>query len=304
MDLTEAADELYSLLPEEFVSRRNALAAEAKAAGDKELSASIKKLAKPTTAAWAVNLLVRQDPDQVEQVLELGAQLRGAQESMAGDELRQLGRQRRQLTAAVTRQARGIAADLGQRLGEPVAGQVEETLHAAMVDPDAAQAVRTGMLVKPLTVTGMAAEAVVESVAVPGSLGETAVRRAPSRPAGKPSRKAAPEPHRPDLTVVEDHTREVEEAEAAVADAERTLAEAERRLTKAERKVDKREAKALQLRAELDELRRKVADLEQRIEDHEDDLAAAEDARDEREEEVASARAEADRARKALEALR
>ena len=113
VDLMAAADELYSLRPDEFVPRRNALAAEAKGSGDKELAAEVKKLAKPNTAAWVVNMLVRHESDQVEQVLELGAQLREAQESMAGEELRQLGRQRRQLTSAVTRQARALAAELG-----------------------------------------------------------------------------------------------------------------------------------------------------------------------------------------------
>ncbi len=171
MDLMAAADELYALLPEEFISRRTELATEAKDAGDKALSAEIKKLAKPTTAAWVVNMLVRHDAEQVEQVLSLGAALRQAQESMAGDELRELGRQRRQLTAAVTRQARGLAAELGQKVGDPVATQVEETLHAAMVDEDAAKAVRTGLLVKPLAVAGAEAVGVVESVAVPGCAG-------------------------------------------------------------------------------------------------------------------------------------
>ena len=302
MDLMAAADELYALLPEEFITRRTELAAEAKDAGDKALSAEIKKLAKPTTAAWVVNMLVRHEAEQVEQVLSLGAALRQAQESMAGDELRELGRQRRQLTSAVTRQARGLAAELGQRVGDPVATQVEETLHAAMVDEDAAKSVRTGLLVKPLAVTGAEAVGVVESVAVPGALGETAVRRAPAPAARRPAKKA--EPAKPELSVVEDNSRAIEEAEAAVAEAEAELAAAERRLEKAQRKVEKREARGLQLQAELDELRRRVAELEQRIEANEDELSDAEDERDEREDWVEEARSAVERARKALDALR
>ena len=57
-------------------------------------------------AAWVVNLLVRREAEQVEQVLGVGAALREAQANMAGDELRALTRQRRQLTAAVTTRAR------------------------------------------------------------------------------------------------------------------------------------------------------------------------------------------------------
>lgn len=301
VDLTEAADELYSVLPDEFVARRSELAARARDDGDKALAAEIKKLPKPTTAAWVVNMLVRHEPDQVQQVLDLGAALREAQASMAGEELRQLGRQRRQLTAAVTREVRVLAAELGQRIGEPIADQVEETLHAGMVDEAAAEAVRTGMLVRPLAVTGLEATGVAEAVAVTGALGQTAVRRAPAPPTS--GRKRA-EPQKPELTVVQDNSRAVAEAEDALAEAEAAQADAERRLAKAQRKVEKREAKALQLQAELEELRRRIAEVEERLEANEDELSEAEDARDERDEAVAVARAAVERARKLLDDLR
>lgn len=300
VDLTAAADELYSLLPEEFVARRNALATEARKDGDRELSAQVKQLGKPSIAAWVVNMLVRHDSDQVQQVLELGAALREAQTSMAGDELRQLGRQRRQLTAAVTRRARSLASDLGEKVSESVAAQVEDTLHAAMVDEDAAKAVGTGMLVKPLSVTGTEAADVVDSVAIPSALGETVVRRAPAPRA----KKAPAEPEKADLTVVEDNSRAIEDAEKELAQAEGEQSSAERRLEKARRKVEKREAKGLQLQSELEELRRRVAELEQRIEANEDELSEAEDARDAEEESVEAARRAVEQARKALNALR
>ena len=295
-----AADELYALLPEEFVTRRNALAAEAKKAGDKELSAKIKKLTKPNTAAWVVNMLVRRDADQVEQILDLGTALREAQASMAGEELRQLGRQRRQLTSAVTRQASQLAGELGEKVSESIAAQVEDTLHAAMIDEDAAKAVRTGMLLKPLEVTGTEAADVVESVAFPEALGETAVRR----PAAPRAKKAEAASEKPELTVVEDNTRAIEEAERDLAQAESQLAGAERRLEKAQRKVEKREAKGLQLQSELEELRRRIAEVEQRVDDNEDDLSDAEEDRDAREDAAEEARRAVEQARKTLEALR
>lgn len=300
VDLMEVADELYSVRPDEFVARRSSLVLEAKGGGDKSLADEIKKLVKPNTAAWVVNMLVREQSEQLEQVLDLGAALREALASMAGDELRELGRQRRQLTAAVTRQARSLASELGQRVNDPVAAQVEGTLHAAMIDEDAAKAVRTGMLVKPLAVSGTEVAGIVESVALPSALGETAVRRAPAPRQAR--RKQAPP--KPELTVVEDSSRAVAEAEAALADAETELAEAERRLAKAVDKVEKREAKGLQLNAELEELRRRVAELEQRIDSNEDELSDAEEARDAREEAVEEARRGVERARKALQALR
>jgi hypothetical protein len=315
VDLRAAADELYALRPDGFVARRDELAAEAKQAGDRTLAADVKKLPRPSVAAWAVNMLLRHHPDQVEQVLDLGAALREAQESMAGDELRQLGRQRRQLTAAVTRQARSLASELGQKLGDAAVTQVEETLHAAMVDAEAARAIRTGLLAKPLAVTGTEAADVVESVAVRCALGKSAVRRASvgRRTGGKAADAGAaradeqsrPEPsHRPELSVVPDNSRAIKEAEAELAGAEQALADAERKLVKAGRKVEKRTAKGLQLRAELEELRRRAAELEERIEANEDELAEAEETRDEREAAVSGAQAGTDRARKALEGLR
>ena len=300
MDLTAAADELYSLRPDEFIPRRTELTNEVKA-DNKELAAEIKKLAKPTTAAWVVNMLVRHESDQVEQVLELGASLREAQMSMSGDELRQLSKQRRQLTAAVTRQARALAHELGQKIGDPVATQVEETLHAAMVDEDAAKAVRTGLLVKPLAVSGSDVPDIVESVAIPSAIGETAVRRAPS-PRPKPRKRA--EPPKPELSVVEDNSRAIAEAEHELAQAEAELSAAERRLSQAQRKVEKREAKGLQLQSELEELRRRVAEVEQRVEANEDELSATEEERDTQEDSVGEARRAVDKARKALDALR
>ncbi len=52
-------------------------------------------------------------------------------------ELRALTRRRRQLTAAVTTQARGVAKERGLKVTAAVADQIEATLTAAMVDEGA-----------------------------------------------------------------------------------------------------------------------------------------------------------------------
>ncbi|MFZ2504288.1 MAG: hypothetical protein WAW88_16630, partial [Nocardioides sp.] len=115
--LLELADGLYALPLAEFTPARDALAHELKvgdsAAGlapDKELAARVKALRRPTLAAWVVNLLVRREADQVDQILAVGAALREAQRNADGEELRTLTRQRRQLTAAVTTRSRALAA--------------------------------------------------------------------------------------------------------------------------------------------------------------------------------------------------
>ena len=294
MDLEEAARELYAAGPGDFVGRRTELAGQARDGGDRSLAAEIKKLPKPVLSAWVVNMLVRYEADQVEQVLALGASLREAQSSMAGEELRQLGRQRRQLTAAVTRQARAVAVDLGQKVGESIATQVEETLHAAMVDEGAAAAVRTALLVKPLSATGVEQVDAAAAVAVPGMIGATA----------PPLTRETGGPAPPELSVVPDNSHAIEEGRHAVREAEQALTVEERTLAKASRRVEKRQAKELQLRAELDELRRKVDDLESRLEANEDDLADAEESRDDAEESVKRARADLEDAQQALAELR
>src|SRR5688500_13432912 len=131
-DLLEVADELYGLTLPEFTPTRDTRAKELKGS-DAQLAARVKALRKPSTAAWVVNLLVRQETDQVAQVLAVGTALREAQASLAGEELRALTRQRRQLTAAVTTRARALAAENGQKVTSAVSDQVEATLTAAMV---------------------------------------------------------------------------------------------------------------------------------------------------------------------------
>ena len=155
MDLDAAADELYGLPPEDFTAARKEHEAAARKDGDRELARAVAGLGKPSTAAWVCNLLVRARPDEVEGLLELGGLLREAQEGLAGDQLRQLDVQRRQLVAALTRQARALAFEQGHRVTEAVATQVEETLRAAMTDPDAGEALRSGRLTSAMSYSGL-----------------------------------------------------------------------------------------------------------------------------------------------------
>src|SRR3954465_12602706 len=167
-ELWEIADELYALGLAEFTPARDAKVKELKGT---DLAKEVKALKKPSMAGWVVNLLVRHEPEQVEQVLQVGAALREAQAAMSGDELRQLTRQRRQLTAAVTTQARRLAREHGQKVTEAVAGQGGATRTAAMVDEDCAKAVRSGLLLGPLSATGVDAVELDRAVALPDALG-------------------------------------------------------------------------------------------------------------------------------------
>jgi len=155
VDLDEVADELYAVPPEEFVALRKTRQDEAKADGDKALAKEIGALPKPSAAAWACNLLVREQRAEIEGLVDLGDLLREAQENLAGDQLRALDVQRRQLLTALTRQARALTNGQGHPVSTSVATQIEETLRAAMSDPEAGQALLTGRLTSPMTYSGM-----------------------------------------------------------------------------------------------------------------------------------------------------
>ncbi|WP_416953096.1 hypothetical protein ACNKF0_14210 [Nocardioides sp. T5] len=293
--LLEIADDLYALPLADFTPARDALVKEHKA--DKALAASIKGLRKASVAAWVVNLLVRRDPDQVDQVLAVGEALRDAQDNFDATQLREFTKQRRQLTASVTTAARRMAREEGVRTTESVAEQVEATLTAAMLEPDAARAVRSGLLVTSLSATGLGDLDLSGAVALPEALGFSAK----ARPA------AAPDPtQRPQLHVVPDPDADAKARAAAderLADARAVLKEHEKEHRAARRSVEKLQARTLQVQSEIDELRGRLAALEDTLEEVDEELAEAEAAQAEVEEAVDDARSRLDEARVARDRL-
>ena len=246
--LAAAATDLYALPLDEFTKARNARAADARGGGDRELADSIRQLKKPSVSAWAVNMLSRHRSDEVSQLLELGAALREAQSGLDADELRALGKQRQKLIAAVVKQARSLAEELGEPIGAAAADEVGQTLQAALADPDAAEAVTAGVLTRPLLASGWGSVDVDSAIAVPSRAGRT----------------------------------------AKVTDiSERQLVKAKRRLKDAEQALEKREAEAGTLDDKLDQLhpRRKnlagqIDDLAARIAELQKQLTAVDRERD------------------------
>jgi len=290
-DLLEIADELYALTLAEFTPARDAKAKELKGT---DLAKEVKALRKPSLAGWVVNLLVRREPEQVEQVLQVGAALREAQASMSGDELRQLTRQRRQLTAAVTTVARRLAREHGQKVTEAVAGQVEATLTAAMVDEECAKAVRSGLLLGPLASTGVDAVELDRAVALPDALGFVATTH------------EAEEPARPELHVVPDPDRDekaLAAAREALEEADAEVAEATEAFDTASQELSDLEARSMQLQAEIDELKRQIAELDETADGVDEEIGEAEDAKSEAEEALTEATRARDAAAKALAKL-
>ena len=153
--LAEVADELYALPPAEFTAARDEQARAARASGRRDDAAAIRKLARPTTSAWLVNQLSRDAPEQLNRLFDLGEALQQAQRTLAGDRLRELSAQRRQIVSDLL----PIAADVAERAGQPassaVLDEVRATLEAALADAGVRDAVRSGRLTRALAYAGL-----------------------------------------------------------------------------------------------------------------------------------------------------
>lgn len=294
--LDDVVDELYVLAPGDFVGRRDELAKAARAGGDKTLAAAARRLKRPTTSAWALNLLSRQEPDLVEQLLELGEALRQAQSGLDGTALRELDTQRRAVVGALARRAGALAAQHGHDLDPELTRQVEQSLGAALADPDMRAAVTSGQLVKPVSVVGFGVEVDPDAVAVPALVLVGARRRRDTsdegagrdrsgaaqpddEPAGKAKSasrtssmgdaRARREKDRLEKERLEQERLEQErveqERETRRAEAREALAAARTALTEAERAAEHAAAQVADLRARLDELQAEREDLAARL---------------------------------------
>jgi hypothetical protein len=274
VDLDEVADELYAVPPDEFVAVRKQRQEDARAAGDRTLAREIGALPKPTAAAWVCNLLVREERAAIEGLVELGDLLRQAQESLAGDQLRVLDRQRSQLLTALTRQATALAREHGVRVGGTVETQVADTLRAAMADPGAGEALLSGRLTGAMSYSGLGTA---------GSRPE--LRLVPSRP----EREAAPRARGGTATARrrrDDDARRAAEEEARRREEERRAAEERRRRELAEARSAAEQATALAAEAvaaaeeerhRVDDLDARRADLQARVQELADELARTEE---------------------------
>ena len=232
-ELDAIATELYALPPAEFTAARNAKAGLAAPA----LAKQLKALRKPTVSAWAVNLLARDG--QLADAVELSAALREAQDDLDAAELSRLGRQRRQLVAALAKQAVDLAESAGGTLSAAARDDVEKTINAAVMDAAAAAAVLTARLVKPLAAGDIEPAALADAVG--GSVPGVVVPRPRDDLAERRARRAAEKAAR--------------EAERLANEAERALARVDERRAKAQERVD-------HVRERIDDLRRDLAALE------------------------------------------
>jgi hypothetical protein len=238
----DIADELYALPADEFVAGRNDRAKAARAAGAREVAAAIARLAKPSAAAWLANQLARAHPDDVRALVELGAAMRDATAALDRAELRRLSTQQRQRMASLVGQAREVAETAGVRTNDASVRGLEDILHAALAEPDAADELTAGRLTGTLHSSGfpsgdLAMWSPSDSAGAPPTRQSTAT----------PAKRAATR----DADAAQSEQRRALSEAAAAAEEDRDAAHVD--LERADRAVQDARAHADRVRQQLDE---------------------------------------------------
>lgn len=274
--------ELYGLPPEQFTAARNQLA---KALDDSRASAAVKALRKPTAAAWLANRLVRIAPDQIAELTEFGDRLRDAHRTGDRAGLKKLTPRRHTLVDRLVNAATADATSHGRTVTATASERLAATLDAAVVDPAAAQRLRTGRLTTGLRHVGF------------GLLDETGApiqssTPAPTRPSGRATTVKTPQ-HKPtrtkSTTVRPSKTRpdellrrrraelddQLRQLEADHEDAERDRREAESELDANEHHISDMQTAIERLTDELERVRRELRQAQSRTQKLERTLTRA-----------------------------
>ncbi len=237
--VARVARELYRAPLSDFTAARDD-AAKAAREVDRELAEAVKRLPKPAVAAWLVDLLGEGGPALLEELADIGAELRdGALTDRA--ERRRLDSRRRALMAEAVQVATQRGRVLGQRIGAVALRELDATLRAVVSDESAAIAARSGLLVRPLVATGLEPLDVRESVAVP---------------------EALPLPDAPQESAASDHDHDAAAERAALrrrAAALRELEAAERDLAAARTGYDETSLRLGQAQRDVEDLTERLA---------------------------------------------
>jgi len=282
------ADDLYGLPLERFVKERGELARALRADGRRDEAAAVAGLRKPSVAGWAVNQLVRSQGTAVKELFEAGDALREAQADLLagrgdGVALRTARERERAAVDGLVDTARGLLTSEGHELSPAVVDRVLDTLHAAALDEDAREQVRSGRLERELRHVGLGL-----------GLGEAAAAAtAPSAPVSAPRAR-----------------RDVGEGATKPRSTERDREARRRAAAEAERVEQERAAARKAARAAETAAQRRAQSAARALRDAQERRERAARALDEAEEALGAARAEADdaddahrRARAELERL-
>jgi hypothetical protein len=253
MDLDAAAEELYAGSPDDFVERRTALAAQARAAKDRALAKQIGALRRPTRTAWLLNLLSREAADGVAELLSLGASLQDAQRRMAGAELRRLSAERRRLVDRLAREAVRLGAAHAYPAPDAALQEISQSLQAALADPGIGDQLRSGRMTAAVSYGGFGPSDLMAAMAA--SLPAAAEQRADATEEAPQEPEPVPTSEEGDAAAEKRRrlAARAEEAEAAWSAARAALDEAESAANEATAHADELADRIEQLRAELEQ---------------------------------------------------
>jgi len=284
MGFADVARELLLVAPADFVAERTARQ-RAVRKDDRDLATAIGALRKPAPAAWVVDLLASEAA--LDDAVDLGPALRQAQADADPAEIATLRRQRSDVVGALAQAGADLAEQAGHPVTTAVLDQVRATIEAAMADPHAGAAVRSGLLVRPLESVGFddvdLGGALADPDAVPDAWSGSDAPPIPiedarrsrkasraSRPA--PAREPEPAPQREPKT---DPAAERRAARAAEAEARTASREADAALDRAEGELEAAEDRRAELERALADATAEVERLERSR-----DEAASDRARD------------------------
>ncbi|WP_349308592.1 hypothetical protein [Microbacterium sp. MM2322] len=248
--LVEVAAQLSVVASEKFVTARKAAVKDAE---DADLAAAIAALRKPVVGAWVVNLLAAHDPRALEPAVELADEFRQAVDAGDARALAELASRRRSILKDLTDRAVALAAERGVEPSATARAAVERTLDAALRDPDAAAAVASARLLRPIEATGMDAPDLDGAVSGPFDLGS----RVPEETDDLAERRAARDAAR----AAAEARRHAESAERELERVEERLAAARQRAVALEERLAELERERAKLGSDAETVQREVEDL-------------------------------------------
>jgi len=255
-----AIDHLYALPLGEFTAARDELARRLRREGDAEAGAEVKRLGKPSVAAWALNQARRSNPRQAEKLIEAGRRLREGQERLlAGggrEPLQRAAADERRLVGELAQEAERELVAAGRSVSAAVQEKLRATLHAVASDLEAREGLAAGRLVRDHEASGLGPPA-----AGAPSPGAGRRRKEPSaKSAAARERRARRIEER--LERAREHQRQLDEKRA---EAGRRLREARREAARSATALERAEAAEERMRRRAETAAEAVIELERKL---------------------------------------
>jgi hypothetical protein len=152
-------DRLYALPLEEFTGERDDLAKRLRKDGDADAAVAVKELKKPSVAAWAVNQVQRDRPDEVRELIDVTDELHRVYKKLssagARERLEEAAEMQRKLIRSLVRCASQLLEAGGHAASDATLQKVADTLHATALDEDVREQLARGRVEKEQRAAGL-----------------------------------------------------------------------------------------------------------------------------------------------------